>query len=409
MTTRNLKALKRPLGSALMFATNGISIGSLLPWYPTIKQEWELSDAVFGLMVTAVAIGSLLATVLPAIAERTFGARPVMVVGTIATAIVLAALGWMPGPVALAAALLLFGILGAIIDVSQNIAAVRIQDDLGKSFMSSLHACWSLGAVLGGLGATTAAVAGWTMREHLALIAVIQVLLVLVAAWMMGSVNQETGADQDQQEGTAQESSTSAKITGRAILIALPAAIVALGGSVVEDIGNNWAPLSANVLAGVSLQAAGIAYTVLFAAQTFGRFVGDVLINRFGRVQVARWGGVSILVGGIFVVLASDPWLLYLGYALAGWGAATLIPSAYAVSVELPGVAQSTGMTIVSWLLRAGALLASPILGVISEASTLRVALLVLPLIGLAVVLSSQGLGSRESQTAGRRVVQKEE
>ncbi|WP_237559361.1 hypothetical protein [Corynebacterium pilosum] len=96
-------------------------------------------------------------------------------------------------------------------------------------------------------------------------------------------------------------------------------------------------------------------------------------------------------------------------YALAGWGAATLIPSAYAVSAELPGVAQSTGMTIVSWLLRAGALLASPILGVISEASTLRIALLVLPLVGLAVVLSSQGLGSQESRTAGRRVVQQEE
>ncbi|WP_257181372.1 MFS transporter [Corynebacterium cystitidis] len=401
MVMRNLKALQRPLGSALMFITNGISVGALLPWYPTLKQQADLSDAVYGFVVTAVAVGSLLATFLPAWAERNFGARPVMVVGTVATAILLATIGFSHSLISLVVALMLFGLFDAIIDVSQNVAAVRIQHDVGVSFMSSLHACWSLGAVLGGLSATTAAVFGMGLQTHLVIIAAVQILLALIAATMMG----EVGAPPDESvkatgnAGDAETTKRSAAITGRALLIALPAAVVALSGSVVEDIGNNWAPLSANVVAGVRLEAAGVAYMALFAAHMIGRFAGDVLINRFGRVPIARWGGISILLGGVCVVVDTQPWLLFLGYAFAGWGAATLIPSAYAVSAELPGVAQSTGLTIVSWIMRAGALLASPILGVISELTTLRVALLVLPVIGVAVVVSSQGLRSHQSDS----------
>ncbi|MHA2788640.1 MFS transporter [Corynebacterium sp. S7] len=371
-----------------MFATNGISISSVLPWYPTFKTNWELSDLVFGLLVTAVAIGSLASTVLPAWAERTFGARPVMIVGTVITAVYLVGIGLAPGAWALAVLLLLFGLTDAIIDVSQNVAAVRVQTEMGRSIMSSLHACWSLGAVLGGIGGTAAAVAGVPIWAHLSAIAVLQVILVALAAWLMGDVS---GTDQ-QDSATAEPAQSSAKITSRVVWLALPAAIVATAGTMVEDIGNNWAALSATTLSSISVAAAGSAYIVLFAAQTIGRFAGDLLINRFGRVAVARAGGFSIALGGLAVVLATNPIPLYIGYALAGWGCATLVPSAYAASAMLPGVAQSTGMTVVSWLMRVGFMATSPLIGALSQATSLRVALVILPLAGVAVVLSAPGL-----------------
>ncbi|WP_245533770.1 MFS transporter [Corynebacterium lubricantis] len=387
---------RRPIGVATMFATNGISISSVLPWYPTFKDNWELSDLVFGLLVTAVALGSLASTTLPAWAERTFGARRVMIVGTVITAFYLVGIGLAPGAWALAVLLLFFGLTDAIIDVSQNVAAVRVQTEMGRSIMSSLHACWSLGAVLGGIGGTAAAVAGVPILVHLSAIAVLQVGLVALAAWLMGDVS---GQSNTRAPADSQPAEPSSKITRRVVLLALPAAIVATAGTMVEDIGNNWAALSASTLSSISISAAGSAYIVLFAAQTVGRFAGDLLINRFGRVAVARAGGVCIALGGLAVVLATNPVPLYVGYALAGWGCATLVPSAYAASAMLPGVAQSTGMTVVSWLMRVGFMATSPLIGALAEATSLRVALVILPLAGLAVVLSAPGLRGHKQKT----------
>lgn len=384
-------AIRRPLGVALMFATNGISVSSILPWYPTVQKQWELTEWVFGLMVTAVALGSLAAAALPAWAERTFGARPTMVGGTAATAGLLVAVGLAPGPWFLAAVLFLFGAIDALIDVSQNVAAVRVENEMGRSIMSSFHACWSLGAVAGGIGGTAAAVAGVNMAVHLSIVTVIQMILVVVSARLIGDIDSVPAPDPA--AGPAEEKTS--RITGRVILVALPAAIVATSGTIVEDVGNNWAPLSASTLTSVSVAAAGTAYIVLFAAQMVGRFLGDPLINRFGRVAVAKAGGVSIALGGLAVVFATHPAPLYVGYALAGWGCATLVPSAYAASAMLPGIAQSTGMTVVSWMMRTGFTATSPVIGMIATATSLRTALVLLPIMGVAVVLAAPGLRGR--------------
>ncbi|WP_460490716.1 MFS transporter, partial [Corynebacterium nasicanis] len=278
-----------------MFATNGAALASVLPWYPTIKAQWGLDDFSFGLMVAAVAVGSLASTVLPSLAVTRFGPRPVVFWGTVAVALLLAAVGWAPSAVVLALLIGGIGLLDAVIDVSQNVAGVRVESAFGRSILSSMHACWSLGAVAGGLGGTLAASRGLDIRVHLTAVAAVLILAVALGVWLTGRVPAATPQ-------TASGGAGRRVGMGRIMWITLPVSVVATAGIMTEDIANNWAGLASVELAGVELGQAGVAFTVVLAAQTVGRFTGDRFIDAFGRAAVARVGGLCIAVGGALVM-----------------------------------------------------------------------------------------------------------
>ncbi|WP_303146396.1 MFS transporter [Corynebacterium sp.] len=407
--------LRRPIGVALMFATNGLTIASLLPWYPTLKAQWSLSDLVYGLVVTGIGVGALLALAVPAWAERTFGARATMVAGTTVTALLLPVAVTAPGPAPFLLVLLALGAMDIVVDVSQNVAAVRVQDRWGSSIMNSLHACWSLGAVAGGAVGTAAAVRGADPVVHLVVVAVVLVAMVVVAAWMMGPVGRGTAepvpeAGGDGTESTGRDAVPEGKDDGadgagatraagppraRTLLLVAPVALVAMTGALSEEVPMSWAAVSAVELAAVPVTASGVAFTVFIAFHMFARFLGDPLTDRLGTVAVARMGGLFVVAGGACVVLAHGPWPLVAGYALVGWGCATLVPAAYAASASVPGVAEGTGLTIVSWLLRISVIVASPAIGAVSDATSLRVALGVLVIAGAVAAAGASALAPR--------------
>ncbi len=382
-----------------MFATNGATFASILPWYPVLKGAWGLSDAVFGVFVTALSVGSLLSTVLPAWAERRFGPRAAVFYGSVLLAAILVGYGLTGNPWVFALLLLAAGAVDTVVDVSQNVTGVAVQDALGRSIISSLHAFWSLGSVVGGLAATWAAASGVPIAVHLSVAAAVVVVLAAVAVWMVGPVHQQAdGVDQPPGEATPPQ----ARGVGpaRVMVLALPVALVAGAGVVVEDVASNWAALAANQLAGVAVTSAGVAYTVVLAAQTVGRFTGDPLIDRFGRAGVARVGGVLIVAGGVLVMTAAQPLPLYLGLALAGYGCATIVPSAFAAAAGIDGVRPADGVTAVSWIMRVAMIVTSPVIGAVSESTSLRMGLGVLLLAGVLVAVFAGAL--REGPRAPR-------
>jgi MFS family permease len=80
------------------------------------------------------------------------------------------------------------------------------------------------------------------------------------------------------------------------------------------------------------------------------------------------------------------------GFALAGLGVATLIPAVYHAADELPGLRRGTGLAVINWLLRIGFLLSPPLIGVLADATSLRVALLAVVVAGLGVLLLARAL-----------------
>ncbi|GAA2170454.1 MFS transporter [Agrococcus versicolor] len=367
------------LGSGLMFATNGAVFAALLPWYPQLAERLGLGGLQFGLVVACFAVGAIVSSALPAPLIRRFGAVRVAVVGTGVLALAVATAGWSTSAVMLAACILALGFSDAIVDVAQNVAGLRVQQRAGRPILGSMHALWSLGAATSGGIATAVAAVGGDLRIHLAITGAACVVLVAVAGWLVGPVPEAPAEPGEALRGIARWRA--------AAIVVLPIVVVAVSGSVVEDVANNWAALSAVRLAGLDASVAGLAFTVVIASQCFGRFTGDLLIHRFGRGRVARLGGVLVALGGVAIVAASEPILLLAGLVLAGYGCATLVPSAFSAAGSVPGLSEGAGVTVVSWLMRLGFLGTSPLIGGLSDAVDLRAGLAVLVVAGVVAAV----------------------
>src|SRR5699024_6428916 len=128
-----------------------------------------------------------------------------------------------------------------------------------------------------------------------------------------------------------------------------------------------------------------------------GRLTGDRLVDRLGQRTVARAGGLVAAIGmGLALAFPTVPGTIA-GFAAAGLGVATLIPAALHEADELPGLRRGTGLTIVSWLMRLGFLASPPLVGLVADATELRVGLLIVPVAGVLVLVFAGVLRGRST------------
>jgi MFS family permease len=162
--------------------------------------------------------------------------------------------------------------------------------------------------------------------------------------------------------------------------------VLAACGAFVEDAGASWSALYLRDELAAGAAAAGLGFVALSVAMTVGRLTGDRVVDRFGQRRVVRAGGALTAAGmGLALAVPSIPTTL-LGFALAGLGVATLVPAVYHAADELPGLPRGLGLAIVNWLLRIGFLLSPLLIGVVADATSLRVALVTVVLAGIGAL-----------------------
>lgn len=368
------------VGISLVFFTNGAVFANLIPRYPEVKGTFGLSDGAFGLMVAAAPLGAIVASALPAPLIRRFGAPAVSLVGTVVLAAFLAAAGFAPHAAVVAMTLFGAGLFDSIVDSAQNVHGLRVEDACGRTIINSLHALWSLGAMTGGATGAWAATHGVPLGAHLTASAIAGITIAALGTWL----GRLPGGGRPPLPVDGSHPPTRLPVGAWAAL--LPLALLAISSALVEDVGANWMPLYLIQVVGTSAGVAGLGFVVMIGAQFAGRLLGDPATDLFGRTAVTRAGGVAIAVGGLLIIAFPVLPVVLVGYALAGWGCATIIPAAYAAAGRLPGLPEGSGVTLIGWLLRLGFLVTSPLVGAVSELASLRVAFGVLIAAGVVIV-----------------------
>ncbi len=405
--TRPLPAARHARAAvAVLFFTNGALFANLLPRYPQIKEDLAIGNGAYGLAVAAFPAGAITAGLAAGLLIRRMGSARVAVLGTLLTGAGILAAGVAPSVALFATALFLAGAMDALTDVAQNAHGLRVQRLYGRSILNSFHAVWSIGAVTGGLMAAGAMSLGLSLGVHLAASAAVLVAAAVAALrfCLPGPDNgpEETGPEETRPEETGQKetgrerlTAEGARGTSRVGVVLAALVLIATAGALVEDSGNSWAALylSDDLHASAALAASG--FIALVGAQFIGRLIGDRLVDRFGQRAVARAGGLITAVGmGLALAVPTLPGTI-LGFALAGFGVATLVPAAMHEADGLPGLKPGSGLTIVSWLMRLGFLLSPPVVGQVADAAGLRTGLLVIPAAGVLVVLLAGVLQAR--------------
>lgn len=382
------------LAVALCFFLNAVFYANLVPRLPEVKADLGLSNASLGAALAALPLGALLAALASAPLIRRFSSARVASAGLVVLGLSLWAVAVAPNWPALAAALLLAGALDAVIDVAQNAHGLRVQRLYRRSILNGFHGIWSIGAVSGGLLGSAAAGLGIPLVVHLGVSAIVFGVLALLAfrALLPGD---EDDADRDAEPETIDDGSPVVPQGNgrRTVVLALTAlGVLAACGAFVEDAGASWSALYLRTELAAGAATAGLGFVALQGAMTVGRLTGDRAVDRFGQRRVVQLGGALTAAGmGMALAWPSVPTTLA-GFALAGLGVATLVPAVYHAADELPGLRRGTGLAVINWLLRIGFLLSPPVIGVLADATSLRVALLAVVVAGVGALLLGRAL-----------------
>ncbi|GAA1806775.1 MFS transporter [Nostocoides veronense] len=308
------------LGASLLFFTNGALLSALLPRLPEIKAAFDLSNSAFGLLVIAFPTGAMVAAGSGGPVVRRFGARRVTAIGSVLLAAALALAGAAPAVWVFALAMFVAGLLDAIVDAAQNVQGVIVEEWTGRSIINSLHALWSLGAALGGLIGAFGAARDIPLSTQMLVNGALWAALALLASrW--------AATPHDSLVEPAEDAPVDSS-GPRLWRLLIPLVVLAICGTLVEDIANNWTVLFLGREAGAPAGIAGLGFTVVIAAQFVGRLLGDPMTDRWGRERVAAAGGVLVALGFVLVIAAPVYAVAFAGFALAGFGCATLVPAA---------------------------------------------------------------------------------
>ncbi|MFT4235565.1 MAG: MFS transporter [Microbacterium sp.] len=376
---------------AALFFTNGLGWANLVPRLPEIKAQLVLSDTLYGASIAVMPVGALIAGLSTAWLIRRFSSARVGVVSTMVLALALVGVTLAPVPALFAASILVVGALDSVTDIAMNAHGLRVQRGYdGRTIINSFHALWSAGAVTGGLMGACALALHLPRGIHLGIVAA----LLIVAAVVVLKYSLRGPDAVPQQEASQTRMAPPAR---RTLWLLVGLAVMGMFGMSTEDVGSSWATLYMGSSFGAPGAVAATGFIAMIAAQFLGRMTGDALTDRIGQRAVARLGGAAIIVGMVVALLAPSIPTTLIGFALTGWGACTIIPAVMHVADELPGLRAGSGLTIVTTLMRIGILVSPIVVGAVSDATSLRTALWVMPIAGLAILLLARLLHSRRT------------
>jgi len=360
---------------SVVFFVNGLVFGSWATRIPALKERLALGDGALGVALGLIAIGALAAMPVSGWMSARGGSRRTTTVSLVAFCVGVPLVAAAPAYGALLVGMLLLGAAGGALDVAMNAHGVAVEHRHPGPILSSFHAAFSVGGLAGGLTGAGAAAAEVDARVHLL---VASALALAAGLWACRQLLPAEADDAGEDAGP---------------LLALPPralwAVGAVGfcALVAEGAAGDWSAVYVRESLGAAAGVASLAFAAFSLTMTAGRLLGDRLTTAWGPVALIRRGGLVSAAGLGAALLIGHPAAAMVGFACLGVGLATMVPVVFRAAAALPGLTPGVGIAAVSTMGYAGFLLGPPVIGGISELTTLPVALGVL--VALALLMAA--------------------
>ena len=310
----------------------GVAMASFAARIPQIRDELGLTPSQLGLVLLAIAGGSITSLPLAGHMVARFGSRAM--VGTMAVvlgaALAAVAVGFNYGVVPVVIALYVYGFSTGAWDVAMNVQAAVVERRLERSIMSRFHAGYSVGTVAGALAGAGAVKLGIPVSVHVVIACVLVVAAVVPAVrWFVpDEATDETGAGE-------KPSALAAWREPRTLLIGL----FVLAFALTEGAGIDWISIALIDDYGTEASTGTLGFALFLAAMTVGRWYGPNLLDRYGRVPVLRGLAVAGLGGLLIFVFGSSAPVAFAGALLWGLGASLGFPVGMSAAADEPAKA----------------------------------------------------------------------
>jgi MFS family permease len=386
---------RRPVGARLAtvaaFLVDGVGVGAWAASVPALRQSLGLTDSALSLSLLAFAAGAI--TAMPAtgwLLTRVASRRATIVAAAVA-AFALLLPGLAPSLPLLVAAAFVFGMGKGFLDVSMNTYAAAIQRAWRAPIMSSFHAAFSVGGLLGSVAMGLLFSHGLGVRTGLTVMAMAALPLVGVVAALAREVPDEHAETPPQ--GFVWPS--------RALL---GVGLLCFLSMLIEGAMADWSGVYLATVAGASTAGAAAGYAAFSVMMVTGRLGGDWTIRRLGGALTLRLGAAAAAVGLALALSIAAPATAVVGFALVGLGAANIVPLLFTVAARSGAAAPGAAIAMAASVGYAGFLLGPPAIGFAADHVGLRLALALLFVAAAFIaVFAARAVAARPGRLPARR------
>jgi len=341
----------------IAFTASGFAFASWASRIPQVRDRLLLEPGALGLVLLAVAAGSILALPLSGAVIARIGSRRTVTAMSLllGVGLLIAAGGYLIGLVPLVIGLFLLGFANGAWDVAMNVQGAVVERRLGRSIMSRFHAGFSVGTVAGALVGAAMVALGVSVTAHLATVAIVVAVAVPLGARRFVADHdgepdptETCGVGDDGLESSGDfrtpRGPLAAWFEPRTLLIGL----FVLAFAFAEGVGNDWIIVAVIDGFGASATLGTVTFAAFLATMTVGRWFGPGLLDRHGRVPVVRALAVLGIVGVLLFVFAPTMPLALLGALLWGLGVSLGFPVGMSAGADDPKLAPGRVSVIAS-------------------------------------------------------------
>jgi predicted MFS family arabinose efflux permease len=331
----------------LAFIGSGVAISSWAARIPQIRDGLGLTPSQLGLVLLAIASGSIVALPLAGQIVTHFGSRRTVTAMAVLLGVALTAgaIGYRYGVAPVVASLFFFGFANGAWDVAMNVQGAVVERRLGRAIMPRFHAGFSIGTVGGALAGAGAVALHVPVTAHLIAAAL------LVAVGVIFSVRAfvaDDSADTEPAPVIANDSGLKRTLAAWTEPRTLLIGVFVLAFAFTEGAGIDWINVAAIDGYGASATVGTLAFAAFLAAMTAGRWFGPGLLDRYGRVPVVRALAATSLVGLTLFVFGPNTPVAFAGAMLWGLGASLGFPVGMSAAADDPAKAAARVSVVAS-------------------------------------------------------------
>lgn len=360
---------------SLYYFAMGLCFATWASRIPDIKSMLNLSEGDLGTVLFAIPFGQLFIMPFSGTLATKYGSHKTAVAGLSLYVISLVTLGLATQRDHLLLALFFFGVFSNLTNISINTQGIYAESLYKRAIMSSFHGAWSIAGFTGAVISLGMTALNLSPLLHFAIVSAI--LLVVIATnykYLVRVKNKPT--EEKKKKGLP-------KLNPALLWLGIIGFCCMLSEGIMFD----WSGVYFKDVVKAPEKLVVLGYTSFMLMMASGRFLGDWVVQKFGRKKVLQISGCLISLGLFSAVLLPYVVTAALAFMLVGIGVSTVVPSVYSLAGRTEGIAPSIALTMVSSISFLGFMLGPPVIGYIAEAWGLKLSFAIIGIFGFIITI----------------------
>jgi MFS family permease len=364
---------KTRFGIGILFLLCGLNFATWATRIPDFKKFLNLSEAELGTVLMGLPIGSLISLPLAGWLIAKYNSKVICLIAVCMYTCIVPLIGYTNTATQLFSVLFLFGMSGDILNIAMNTQVIALENKLSKIVMSSFHAIFSIGLMLGALLGSLMISMNFGYKIHFWGISILNLLLIPTFYYVLLPDEKSIKNSDDKDDASIYNLDS--------YLITL--ALIAFCGMLCEGAMADWITLYFEENISSNMIPKTIGFTTFAAAMVIGRLLGDYLSNKYKVKNILIINGILIAIGMGITLTNYDIIVKICGCFLIGIGVSTIVPIIYSQAGIQTKIKPAIAIAGVSTIAYIGFLIGPVLIGYLAEISSLKYSLILLPVLGL--------------------------